>query len=122
MIIKYLLYCIQVHHDRITFSLHEPTRGQTFKSALKRESVIEEETKAVSSPPERPHVAHHSKRPRGDDEQPLSARPKKSHSRTRAKAVEGKGVLKERNDSGYARRLVKNKIKVREDVSEDMSE
>lgn len=109
--------CAQIHHDRITFSLHEPTRGQTFKSALKREAAAEEEAKPASAAPERAHAAH---RARKHDEEP--ARAKKFHSRPRAKALEGKGVVKERNDSGYSRRLVKNKIKIREDVSEDISE
>ncbi|XP_063837261.1 uncharacterized protein LOC135086466 [Ostrinia nubilalis] len=111
----YLTVEYRIHHDRITFSLHEPTRGQTFKSALKREAEPEPEPRSPAPPP--PPRAHR-KKPR-DEEPPR----KKFRVRARPKAAEGKGVVKERNDSGYAgRRAVKNKIKIREDVSEDMSE
>ncbi|CAG9781677.1 unnamed protein product [Diatraea saccharalis] len=107
----YITIEYRIHHDRITFSLHEPSRGQTFKSALKRE-VVEEESKTT----ERPHTTHRTRT--RDDE----IRTPKFRVRQR-KPTEGKGILKEHNDSGYGnRRLLKNKIKIREDVSEDLSE
>ncbi|CAB3226097.1 unnamed protein product [Arctia plantaginis] len=111
----------RIHHDRITFSLHEPTRGQTFKSVLKREVQAEEE-KPVTETHSTPHVVQRSKKILVREEEPIKVN-KKFHIRTKSK-VEGKGVAKERNDSGtYAnRRVIKNKIKVKEDVSDDISE
>ncbi|KAF9421985.1 hypothetical protein HW555_002205 [Spodoptera exigua] len=111
----------RIHHDRITFSLHEPTRGQTFKSVLKREVAAEEEK--VSPVTEvQPRVVHRSKKVTKAEE-PVRSGNKKFRVNIKSKA-EGKGVVKERNDSGaYAnRRPAKNKIKVREDLSEDISE
>uniref|UniRef100_A0A2A4JA24 Uncharacterized protein n=1 Tax=Heliothis virescens TaxID=7102 RepID=A0A2A4JA24_HELVI len=108
----------RIHHDRITFSLHEPTRGQTFKSVLKRETPAEEEkTTTVAEP--HPRVAYRSKK--------APEEPQRSNKKYRVKSkpkAEGKGVVKERNDSGayVTRRSTKNKVKVREDVSEDISE
>ncbi|KAM3968459.1 uncharacterized protein ACR2FA_005934 [Aphomia sociella] len=111
----YITIEYRIHHDRITFSLHEPTRGQTFKSALKRDIHNEEENKVLTVTASHPRMVHKNKK----REEPK----KKFHSRSRSKVVEGKGIVKERNDSGYAnRRVVKNKIKFREDVSEDTSE
>ncbi|XP_049886093.1 uncharacterized protein LOC126380605 [Pectinophora gossypiella] len=113
----YITIEYRIHHDRITFSLHEPTRGQTFKSALKRD-VVQEEEKLTTEPP---HV-HVRKTKKNVREEELPPKPsKKFRARTRSKVVEGKGLVKERNDSGY-RRTLKNKIKVREDVSDDLSE
>ncbi|XP_059055357.1 uncharacterized protein LOC131849334 [Achroia grisella] len=110
----YITIEYRIHHDRITFSLHEPSRGQTFKSALKREIQNEEENKVAAVTESHPRVH------RGKKEEESR---KKIHNRSRAKAIEGKGVIKERNDSGYTnRRVVKNKIKIREDMSEDISE
>ncbi|KAJ2954052.1 hypothetical protein O0L34_g2265 [Tuta absoluta] len=112
----------RIHHDRITFSLHEPTRGQTFKSALKRDaSLIEEEKPTTEAPVVHVHKSkkHMEEEPREQREPPKS--PKKFHSRQRIKVVEGKGVVKEEKDETY-RRPRKNKIKVREDVSDDLSE
>ena len=111
----------RIHHDRITFSLHEPSRGQTFKSALKRDAAAAEEEKSTAAP-ERPRVAHRAKKPREEERADGGLRTNKFHARPRSKVAEGKGVVKERNDSGYSRRLVKNKIKIREDVSEDIYE
>ncbi|XP_026757587.2 uncharacterized protein LOC113517203 [Galleria mellonella] len=113
----YITIEYRIHHDRITFSLHEPTRGQTFKSALKREIQNEEEHKIVVVKKSRPRIIIH----RGKKKEEESR--KKIHLRSRTKVTEGKGVVKERNDSGYTNyRLAKNKIKIREDVSEDISE
>lgn len=104
---------MQIHHDRITFSLHEPTRGQTFKSVLKRDLVILEPTT------ERLRV-HRSKKIIREEE---PAQRKKFHIKIKSRPAEGKGVIKERNDSEYAnRRMVKNNIKLREDTSEDISD
>ncbi|CAH1647512.1 unnamed protein product [Spodoptera littoralis] len=110
----------RIHHDRITFSLHEPTRGQTFKSVLKRETPVEEE-KVSSTTEVHPHVLHRKKVTR--EEEPPRNGNKKFHLKSKSKA-EGKGIVKERNDSGtYGnRRAPKNKIKVREDLSEDISD
>lgn len=110
----------QIHHDRITFSLHEPTRGQTFKSVLKREVPAEEE-KVSPATEVHPRVVHRKKVTR--EEEPSRNGNKKFHLKSKSKA-EGKGIVKERNDSGtYAnRRAAKNKIKVREDLSEDISD
>ncbi|CAH2034884.1 unnamed protein product, partial [Iphiclides podalirius] len=118
----YITIEYRIHHDRITFSLHEPTRGQTFKSALKREISGDDEGKPAPVTEARAHTAHRSKKLKVREEE---ARPKagKFRARPKAKAAEGKGAVKERNDSGYAsRRSVKNKIKIREDISEDVSE
>ncbi|RVE50712.1 hypothetical protein evm_004622 [Chilo suppressalis] len=104
----------RIHHDRITFSLHEPSRGQTFKSALKRETGEDESPKTT----DRPRTTRHSHQHQRDDDtrNKIRVRPRKP--------TDGKGVLKERNESsGFnSRRVVKNKIKIREDVSEDLSE
>ncbi|CAG9138149.1 unnamed protein product [Plutella xylostella] len=102
----------RIHRDRITFSLHEPARGQTFKSALKRDLAPEDEVKTTERPKERFHL-----RAKKNEEEPRS---KKAHIRAKSRNAEGKGVVKERNDSGYRR--TKNKIKIREDVSYDQSE
>ncbi|CAK1554204.1 unnamed protein product [Leptosia nina] len=111
----YITIEYRIHHDRITFSLHEPTRGQTFKSALKRDILTEEDNKVIVTT-EHPRSNHRSKS--RDEEQR-----KKFHMRSRKKVQEGKGVLKE-NTSGYAhRRTLKNKIKLKdENISEDVSE
>lgn len=112
----------QIHHDRITFSLHEPTRGQTFKSALKRD-VITDEVTTTESPAPSPHIRVRKTKKREPvlDESIQKPVVKKFHTRNRSKVVEGKGLVKERNDSGY-KRSVKNRIKIREDVSDDTSE
>ncbi|KAG6458537.1 hypothetical protein O3G_MSEX010911 [Manduca sexta] len=113
----YLTIEYRIHHDRITFSLHEPTRGQTFKSALKRELPVEEENRVNPSTESHSRPTHRSKKVVRDEE------PRNKKFRVRPKnKVEGKGVVKERNDSGYANRRFKNKVKVREDVSDDISE
>ncbi|XP_053624537.1 uncharacterized protein LOC128683210 [Plodia interpunctella] len=114
----YITVEYRIHHDRITFSLHEPSRGQTFKSALKRDIPSEDENKVMTTATEasRPRVIRKHKKPK---EEVIK---KKFHVRPKVKATEGKGPIKERNDSGYARRQIKNKIKIREDVSEDISE
>ncbi|XP_013179086.1 PREDICTED: uncharacterized protein LOC106126149 [Papilio xuthus] len=119
----YITIEYRIHHDRITFSLHEPTRGQTFKSALKREISIEEDNKGVSVTESHAHTSHRGKKlPKVRDDE-TGQRVKKFHARTKSKQSEGKGLVKEHNDSTYTnRRSVKNKIKVREDISEDMSE
>ncbi|XP_032527222.2 uncharacterized protein LOC116777658 [Danaus plexippus] len=103
----------RIHHDRITFSLHEPTRGQTFKSALKRE--IADDEKVTTLEP-RQKTVHREKK------NPEVSQKNRKHLRAR-KVAEGKGIVKEKNDSGYTkRRQVKNKIKFREDISDDVSE
>ncbi|XP_068617315.1 uncharacterized protein [Battus philenor] len=114
----------RIHHDRITFSLHEPTRGQTFKSALKREIQADDENKAVSATEPHPRTVHRGKKLlKARDPESTNQRAKKFHSRPKSKNTEGKGIVKEHNDSAYTnRRSVKNKIKVREDISEDVSE
>lgn len=64
-----------------------------------------------------PHVLRKHKKAREEESR------KKFHLRPRAKVAEGKGVVKEHNDSGYANhRVAKNKIKVRDEISEDLSE
>ncbi|KOB52287.1 IcmF-like protein [Operophtera brumata] len=94
--------------------MHEPTRGQTYKSVLRRE-VVAQETATVAV--ERSNL--HRKKVHEED----STQRKKFLLRVKNKPVEGKGVVKERNDSEYAsRRMVKNVIKVHEDNSEDISE
>lgn len=113
---------LQIHHDRITFSLHEPTRGQTFKSALKREIVAEEEPKATPATESRARTGHRVKKVKVRDEE-AGQKTIKFRTRPKTKQAEGKGPVKERNDSSYTnRRSVKNKIKIKEDISEDMSE
>lgn len=69
-----------------------------------------------------PHVVQRNKKILVREEEPIKVN-KKFHIRIKSK-VDGKGVVKERNDSGtYAnRRVIKNKIKVKEDVSDDISE
>ncbi|KAI5640331.1 hypothetical protein NE865_07256 [Phthorimaea operculella] len=112
----------RIHHDRITFSLHEPTRGQTFKSALKRDvTLFDDEKSTTEATVVHTHKKKHNieEEPREQREQPKMA--KKYRSRQRIKVVEGKGVVKEEKDETY-RRPRKNKIKVREDVSDDISE
>ncbi|XP_072930707.1 uncharacterized protein [Epargyreus clarus] len=117
----YITIEYRIHHDRITFSLHEPTRGQTFKSALKRE-IADDDTK-VTVVTESHHAAHRGKKVKVNREDEPNPKTKKFRTKTRSKTTEGKGVLKERNDSGYVnRKLVKNKIKIREDISDDISE
>ncbi|CAH0715977.1 unnamed protein product, partial [Brenthis ino] len=106
----YLSVEYRIHHDRITFSLHEPSRGQTFKSALKRETNDEKVTVLPENYPKFPH-----KSKKVQDSQKI----KKT---VRNRKVEGKGVAKDRNDSGYNRRQTKNKIKIKEDISDDVSE
>ncbi|VVC94327.1 unnamed protein product [Leptidea sinapis] len=109
----------RIHHDRITFSLHEPSRGQTFKSALKREVASEDENKIpVKSETRAPHNVRRPKKSHDDDQNQR----KKIKVRSR-KVVEGKGIVKERNDSGYvSRRAIKNKIKIKEDISDNASD
>ncbi|XP_038216728.1 uncharacterized protein LOC119835801 [Zerene cesonia] len=114
----YITIEYRIHHDRITFSLHEPSRGQTFKSALKREVPTEDENKVSVVTDTRTRVAHKLKKTREVDQNPR----KKYRLRSRNKVAEGKGIVKERNDSGYGRRIIKNKIKVKEDISEDISD
>lgn len=110
----YLSVEYRIHHNRITFSLHEPSRGQTFKSSLKRDTISEDDKATVTEG--HPKTSH-----RGKKVLELS-KSKKNHMRTR-KVAEGKGVVKERDDSGYSnRRQAKNKIKIRENISEDVSE
>ncbi|XP_023937809.2 uncharacterized protein LOC112045737 [Bicyclus anynana] len=104
----YLTVEYRIHHDRITFSLHEPSRGQTFKSTLKREIIDDKPTTTEG----------HAKTHRGKKMQETQRNKKKN---MRSRKLEGKGVAKEKNDSGYSNRHVKNKIKVREDVSDDVS-
>ncbi|XP_048005920.1 uncharacterized protein LOC125241458 [Leguminivora glycinivorella] len=107
----------RIHHDRITFALYEPSRGQTFKSALKRD-LPDFEGKLTTAAPSHHH--HHQTK-KVEEHKPTHPR-SKYHIKTRAKA-EGKGVEKEKNDSGYVnRRTTKNKIKVREEESEDISD
>ncbi|XP_050361031.1 uncharacterized protein LOC126780514 isoform X2 [Nymphalis io] len=104
---------MKIHHDRITFSLHEPSRGQTFKSALKRD-IMSEDNKATV-------IESHTKSAHRGKKVEITKN-KKNHMRTR-KVAEGKGVVKERDNSEYTnRRQEKNKIKIREDISEDVSE
>lgn len=112
----------QIHHDRITFSLHEPTRGQTFKSVLKREVAEEEKTTTAATEAPQPRIAHRSNK-KANREEDNSRSAKKFRNKNKNKA-EGKGVVKERNDSGaYTnRRVGKNRIKVRDDISEDISD
>ncbi|XP_045784949.1 uncharacterized protein LOC123880707 [Maniola jurtina] len=99
----------RIHHDRITFSLYEPVRGQTFKSSLKRDVDDEDRTTTET----------HAKVRRGKK---LQERPKNKKKNMNTRKIEGKGVMKEINDSGYSkRRHVKNNIKVKEDISEDVS-
>ncbi|XP_050361030.1 uncharacterized protein LOC126780514 isoform X1 [Nymphalis io] len=109
----YLSVEYRIHHDRITFSLHEPSRGQTFKSALKRD-IMSEDNKATV-------IESHTKSAHRGKKVEITKN-KKNHMRTR-KVAEGKGVVKERDNSEYTnRRQEKNKIKIREDISEDVSE
>ncbi|XP_013189081.1 uncharacterized protein LOC106133794 [Amyelois transitella] len=112
----YITVEYRIHHDRITFSLHEPSRGQTFKSALKREIPTEEENKVITATEAHARVLRKHKKAK---EESLK---KKYNSRSKVKSTEGKGAIKERNDSGYTRRQTKNKIKIRDDLSEDISE
>ncbi|XP_045531961.1 uncharacterized protein LOC123718977 [Pieris brassicae] len=109
----------RIHHDRITFSLHEPSRGQTFKSALKRDILTEDDNKVILTTESHTRTAHRSKKNREDEHSR-----KKFHNKSRSKIVEGKGVVKERNDSGYTNsRVLKNKIKVKDDnISDDVSD
>ncbi|XP_026332871.1 uncharacterized protein LOC113239923 [Hyposmocoma kahamanoa] len=118
----YITIEYRIHHDRITFSLHEPTRGQTFKSALKRDVIVDDATTTESLAPA-PHIRVRKTKKREPvlDESLQKPVVKKFHTRNRSKVVEGKGLVKERNDSGY-KRSVKNRIKIREDVSDDTSE
>ncbi|KAJ8737857.1 hypothetical protein PYW08_000452 [Mythimna loreyi] len=113
----------RIHHDRITFSLHEPTRGQTFKSVLKREVPAEEEktTTTTTEAPQHNRVAHRVEKKVYREEE--SPRTTKFRVKNKNKA-EGKGITKDTNDSGaYTnRRVGKNKIKVREDISDDISD
>ncbi|KAJ8736937.1 hypothetical protein PYW07_000208 [Mythimna separata] len=110
----------RIHHDRITFSLHEPTRGQTYKSVLKREVPPEEKITTVVTEAPQPKVAHRSSKKVYREEE--SNRTPKFRVKSKGKA-EGKGIAKETNDSAYTnRRVGKNKIKVREDISDDVSE
>lgn len=91
---------------------------------MKREvQVDEEKTTVAATEAPQPLGAHRSnkKASRGEDS------PKTTKFRVKNKnKVDGKGIAKERNDSGayMNRRLVsKNKIKVRaEDISDDVSE
>ncbi|XP_028032128.1 uncharacterized protein LOC114244497 [Bombyx mandarina] len=142
----------RIHHDRITFSLHEPTRGQTFKSALKREVPSEDENKVSTTTETRQRSVHRSKKivreetktkkfrvkpkPKveGKDNYKVKERNESGYTsrredtktkkfRVRPKTkVEGKGVVKERNDSGYTSRRIKNEITFKEDISNDTSE
>lgn len=81
---------------------------------MKRDRAPDEEKTTTE-----PHI--HVRKSKKRDEETVP-KVKKFRSRSRSKTVEGKGIAKERNDSGYNRRTVKNKIKVREDVSDDLSE
>lgn len=88
---------------------------------MKRE-IAEDDTK-VTVVTESHHVAHRAKKIKVNREDESNPKTKKFHSKSRSKTTEGKGVLKERNDSGYVnRKSVKNKIKIREDISDDISE
>ncbi|XP_063545844.1 uncharacterized protein LOC134753833 [Cydia strobilella] len=106
----------RIHHDRITFALYEPSRGQTFKSALKRD-LPDYDGKMTTAPSHH----HHHQTKKVEEHKPTHPR-NKYHVKARAK-IEGKGVEKEKNDSGYvSRRSTKNKIKIREEDSEDISD
>ncbi|CAK1588541.1 unnamed protein product [Parnassius mnemosyne] len=119
----YITIEYRIHHDRITFSLHEPTRGQTFKSALKREIPVEDENKGTPVTETHAHTVHKGKKALKVREEDQNQGGKRFHTRPKTKTSEGKGVIKDRNDSEYTnRRAVKNKIKIREDISEDVSE
>ncbi|CAG5039235.1 unnamed protein product [Parnassius apollo] len=119
----YITIEYRIHHDRITFSLHEPTRGQTFKSALKREIPVEDENKGTPATETHAHTVHKGKKGLKVREENQNEGAKRFHTRPKTKTTEGKGVIKDRNDSEYTnRRVVKNKIKIREDISEDVSE
>lgn len=112
----------QIHHDRITFSLHEPARGQTFKSVLKRERPVEGATEARREAHSARGVSSVGAGRRGRHEGTVGRGREEGRSANAIPAhAEGKGVLKERNDSGYGARRIKNKIKVRDDVSDNFS-
>ncbi|KAL4717759.1 hypothetical protein ACJJTC_000908 [Scirpophaga incertulas] len=105
----------RIHHDRITFSLHEPSRGQTFKSALKRETAVVEE-KPVTQRARPHHARTHTEETTHSPK--IRVRPRYPETKHIKHSQEH-----EHNDSGYVnRRLVKNKLKIRDDVSEDMSD
>lgn len=88
---------------------------------LKREVPAVEKTTTTTEAPQ-PRVRSRTNKKANDEEEPIRTSNK---FRVKVKSkIEGKGVIKERNDSGsYSnRRVSKNKIKVREDLSEDISE
>lgn len=80
-----------------------------------------EEVTTTESPAPHIRLRKNKKREPVLDESVQKPVVKKFHTRNRNKVVEGKGLVKERNDSGY-KRAVKNRIKIREDVSDDTSE
>ncbi|XP_041986729.1 uncharacterized protein LOC121738620 [Aricia agestis] len=99
----------KIHHDRITFSLSEPNRGQTFKSALIRDVPLDDDKIT-------PIPGHRHPRVIKKLYKESYPRPNKKYHK---KNAEGKGVVKEEKESFPKVNEHRNKIKVRDDVYSD---